>query len=83
MRAEFVLALFAVVFVVGSNATSVNTFGGVINYDEKWGYSNVRSQAHTFWWLYAAQNSSANRPLILWLQVFQFTLFFKKSDIMI
>uniref|UniRef100_A0A914VFJ8 Retinoid-inducible serine carboxypeptidase n=1 Tax=Plectus sambesii TaxID=2011161 RepID=A0A914VFJ8_9BILA len=68
MRFTFVVALFSIVLYVGSNAESVNTFGGVVNYDEKWGYTTVRSQSHTFWWLYAASNPSATRPLILWLQ---------------
>ncbi|OXB77029.1 UNVERIFIED_CONTAM: hypothetical protein H355_014851 [Colinus virginianus] len=34
---------------------------------ELWGYVQVRSKAHVFWWLYYA-DGSAGLPLVLWLQ---------------
>ncbi|CAI4222951.1 unnamed protein product [Auanema sp. JU1783] len=46
---------------------TVNTYSGQIYYTEDWNYSNIRTGAHTFWWLYAAQPAN-NRPIILWLQ---------------
>lgn len=39
---------------------------------ELWGYVQVRSKAHIFWWLYYADSRTAGfaeLPLILWLQV--------------
>ena len=38
--------------------------------DEKWGYVNVRENAHMFWWLYGAQDIErrSELPLVLWLQ---------------
>lgn len=39
---------------------------------ELWGYVQVRSKAHMFWWLYYANNPTKDfteLPLILWLQV--------------
>ncbi|VDL81780.1 unnamed protein product [Nippostrongylus brasiliensis] len=39
----------------------------LFQYDEDWGYVDIRSAAHTFWWLYAVKPAN-NRPLILWLQ---------------
>uniref|UniRef100_A0A669PW60 Carboxypeptidase n=1 Tax=Phasianus colchicus TaxID=9054 RepID=A0A669PW60_PHACC len=38
---------------------------------ELWGYVQVRSQAHIFWWLYYADSRTAGfaeLPLVLWLQ---------------
>jgi len=46
---------------------SVNTPDGVLQYDEDWGYVDIRANAHTFWWLYAVKPAN-NRPLFLWLQ---------------
>lgn len=39
-------------------------------YDEDWGYADIRADSHTFWWLYAVKPANG-RPLILWLQVWQ------------
>uniref|UniRef100_A0A0K0FMK9 Retinoid-inducible serine carboxypeptidase n=1 Tax=Strongyloides venezuelensis TaxID=75913 RepID=A0A0K0FMK9_STRVS len=52
------------------SSDTVNTLSGVIKYFEDWGYTDIRDGAHTFWWLYARENTTAdtNRPLILWLQ---------------
>ena len=40
--------------------------------DEDWGYATVRTGAHSFWWLYGANTTTAaerpTKPLILWLQ---------------
>ena len=37
--------------------------------DEDWGYVDVRSGAHSFWWLYGAISTTREgHPLILWLQ---------------
>jgi serine carboxypeptidase 1 len=39
--------------------------------DESWGYVTVRPGAHSFWWLYGANATPADRPtlpLIMWLQ---------------
>lgn len=39
---------------------------------ELWGYVQVRSKAHIFWWLYYADSRAGGfteLPLILWLQV--------------
>lgn len=39
---------------------------------EVWGYVEVRSKAHMFWWLYYANNPTRDfteLPLVLWLQV--------------
>ncbi|GMT12317.1 hypothetical protein PFISCL1PPCAC_3614 [Pristionchus fissidentatus] len=47
---------------------TVNTFAGPLEYNEDWGYTTVRSGAHSFWWLYAADKVDENRPLFLWLQ---------------
>ncbi|KHJ91716.1 hypothetical protein OESDEN_08408, partial [Oesophagostomum dentatum] len=47
---------------------TVNTWNGLLQYDEDWGYVDVRTGAHTFWWLYAVKPAN-NRPLILWLQL--------------
>ncbi|KJH51452.1 serine carboxypeptidase [Dictyocaulus viviparus] len=46
---------------------TVNTWNGPLQYDEDWGYTDVRENAHIFWWLYAVK-PKMNRPLILWLQ---------------
>jgi serine carboxypeptidase 1 len=37
------------------------------DFTEQWGYSNVRTDAYMFWWLYSKPNIT-NRPLIIWLQ---------------
>ena len=40
--------------------------------DEDWGFVDVRTSAHMFWWLYGCTDSTKNReqvPLVLWLQV--------------
>ncbi len=39
---------------------------------EAWSYVEVRDGAHMFWWLYYADNQSAEYdelPLVMWLQV--------------
>ena len=38
---------------------------------EKWGYVDVRKDAHMFWWLYhtTAAEGYTNKPLVIWLQV--------------
>ncbi|XP_064406187.1 retinoid-inducible serine carboxypeptidase-like isoform X3 [Halichondria panicea] len=39
--------------------------------DEDWGFVDVRTSAHMFWWLYGCTDSTKNReqvPLVLWLQ---------------
>ncbi|VDO87352.1 unnamed protein product [Heligmosomoides polygyrus] len=46
---------------------TVNTWGGLLQYDEDWGYADIRADSHTFWWLYAVKPANG-RPLILWLQ---------------
>ncbi|TKR69490.1 hypothetical protein L596_021642 [Steinernema carpocapsae] len=61
------LALSASAFAAYRSSSTVHTLTGNINYREDWGYVDVRSGAHSFWWLYAAQPAN-NRPLILWLQ---------------
>jgi len=33
---------------------------------QRWGFVNVRPQAHTFWWLHESPNK--NKPLVMWLQ---------------
>ncbi|ELU03230.1 hypothetical protein CAPTEDRAFT_227023 [Capitella teleta] len=35
---------------------------------QKWGYVNVRENAHMFWWLYHVESNATDAPLILWLQ---------------
>lgn len=35
---------------------------------EAWGYVEVRSGAHMFWWLYYADDQSQDLPLVMWLQ---------------
>ncbi|CAI2354359.1 unnamed protein product [Caenorhabditis sp. 36 PRJEB53466] len=47
---------------------TVNTWGGVLQYDEDWGYVDIRANAHTFWWLYAVKPADSQRPLFVWLQ---------------
>lgn len=47
---------------------TVNTWGGVLQYDEDWGYVDIRANAHTFWWLYAVKPVDPKRPLFVWLQ---------------
>lgn len=40
--------------------------------DEDWGYVDVRTSAHMFWWLYGCTDSAKDRehvPLVMWLQV--------------
>jgi serine carboxypeptidase 1 len=57
------LSLVALAIAVASTQAQVP--------DEDWGYVTVRPGAHSFWWLYGANTSSAPRetlPLILWLQ---------------
>jgi serine carboxypeptidase 1 len=37
--------------------------------DEDWGYVDVRSGAHMFWWLYGCTDESRDsKPLVMWLQ---------------
>ncbi|GMT22364.1 hypothetical protein PFISCL1PPCAC_13661, partial [Pristionchus fissidentatus] len=57
-----------VAFAAPRASDTVNTFAGPITYNEDWGYTTVRSGAHSFWWLYAADKTDNNRPLFLWLQ---------------
>jgi serine carboxypeptidase 1 len=46
-----------------------NVISGTTDGSEKWGYIEVRPQAHMFWWLYYSPGqTSDNWPLILWLQ---------------
>lgn len=46
-----------------------NVISGTTDGSEKWGYIEVRPQAHMFWWLYYRPGQTAdNWPLILWLQ---------------
>lgn len=46
-----------------------NVTSGTTDGSEKWGYIEIRPQAHIFWWLYHSPGqTSDNRPLILWLQ---------------
>lgn len=59
----FLSLMLAKVFGDGS----VQTPQGMINYKESWGYTDIRANAHTFWWLYYDQ-SDTTRPLVLWLQ---------------
>ena len=33
---------------------------------QRWGFHEVRPQAHTFWWLMDSPNK--NKPLVMWLQ---------------
>ena len=43
--------------------------------DQDWGYVDVRTSAHMFWWLYGCTDSSKDRehvPLVMWLQVLNF-----------
>ncbi|CAI5449951.1 unnamed protein product [Caenorhabditis angaria] len=47
---------------------TVNTWDGLLQYDEDWGYVDIRKNAHTFWWLYAVKPANQNRPLFVWLQ---------------
>ncbi|CAB3398178.1 unnamed protein product [Caenorhabditis bovis] len=47
---------------------TVNTWDGVIQYDEDWGYADIRNGAHTFWWLFAKKPADPKRPLFVWLQ---------------
>ncbi|PAV90047.1 hypothetical protein WR25_07667 [Diploscapter pachys] len=54
--------------VAGGAHNSVNTWSGVLQYDEDWGYVDIRANAHTFWWLYAVKPAN-NRPLFVWLQL--------------
>ena len=36
---------------------------------EQWGYVDVRTGAHIFWWFYRANDPSPDtRPTVLWLQ---------------
>lgn len=68
------LRLVALVSLTGlslaGSSGSVNTWGGTLQYDEDWGYVTVRGKGHTFWWLYAVKPAN-NRPLFLWLQVWE------------
>ncbi|CAJ0590577.1 unnamed protein product [Cylicocyclus nassatus] len=62
------LAIFTVCISLGQAVhNTVNTWNGQLQYDEDWGYVDIRPGAHTFWWLYAVKPAN-NRPLILWLQ---------------
>ncbi|KAF8385399.1 hypothetical protein PRIPAC_74541 [Pristionchus pacificus] len=64
-----VLAASALAATPPSKANNtVNTFAGPLKYNEDWGYSLIRTGAHTFWWLYAAEQADENRPLFMWLQ---------------
>ena len=38
---------------------------------EQWAYTDVRPDAHMFWWLYYTTHPDGylNRPLVIWLQV--------------
>lgn len=71
------MALYSVVgFLLGlllyleiSTVTCKGNVSGTTDGSEKWGYVEVRPQAHMFWWLYYSPGQkSDNWPLILWLQ---------------
>lgn len=52
-------------------------FSNPLKSKESWGYVDVREGAHMFWWLYYADSPSASYsqlPLVMWLQVSNFTL---------
>lgn len=43
--------------------------------DQDWGYVDVRTGAHMFWWLYGSSAPDRdNKPLVMWLQVHTMTL---------
>ena len=65
---NLLLILSLVGFAAAGDSNSVNTWGGVIQYDEDWGYVDIRTNAHTFWWLYQAKPANSQRPLFVWLQ---------------
>jgi len=71
------MALYSVVgFLLGlllyleiNTVTWKGNVFGTTDGSEKWGYVEVRPQAHMFWWLYYSPGQkSDNWPLILWLQ---------------
>uniref|UniRef100_A0A0N4Z187 Retinoid-inducible serine carboxypeptidase n=1 Tax=Parastrongyloides trichosuri TaxID=131310 RepID=A0A0N4Z187_PARTI len=67
----FFITILTTTNIYGFKSTdTVNTLSGVIKYFEDWGYTDIRDGAHTFWWMYAAENvtTDVSRPLILWLQ---------------
>ncbi|VDO34754.1 unnamed protein product [Haemonchus placei] len=64
LKTALLLLLFQHTFAVHN---TVNTWDGLLQYDEDWGYVDIRTGAHTFWWLYAVKPANG-RPLILWLQ---------------
>lgn len=52
------------------NAFSLDMYDSAAAFNEKWGYVNVRKDAHMFWWLYHTdERDYAKRPLIIWIQV--------------
>ncbi|CAD6196523.1 unnamed protein product [Caenorhabditis auriculariae] len=62
-----VALIFAPAFLDAGAHNTVNTWNGTLQYDEDWGYVDIRANAHTFWWLYAVKPAN-NRPLFVWLQ---------------
>ncbi|VDM65524.1 unnamed protein product [Strongylus vulgaris] len=67
MLCRLATALLVCVSLGEAVHNTVNTWNGLLQYDEDWGYVDIRPGAHTFWWLYAVKPAN-NRPLILWLQ---------------
>ncbi|KAM9296628.1 retinoid-inducible serine carboxypeptidase [Gastrophryne carolinensis] len=64
---ETLILLSTVVF----SAALLPTAQGVWAGKEDWGYVEVRSDAHLFWWLYYADHPTRNYtqvPLVMWLQ---------------
>ncbi|RCN25898.1 serine carboxypeptidase [Ancylostoma caninum] len=67
MLAPFLATLLFCASLGTAVHNTVNTWNGLLQYDEDWGYADIRTGAHTFWWLYAVKPAN-DRPLILWLQ---------------
>jgi len=61
-----ILFVFAVLVACATSKHSSGVGFGPSGLKQRWGFTEVRPKAHTFWWLLDSPNK--NKPLVMWLQ---------------
>lgn len=70
MKCLFAFSALTIITCSRRDSGLVETVNGPLNYNEDWGYYQIRPSAYMFWWLFSV-NATEERPLLLWHTVNQ------------